>query len=301
MQGGLILSTFCDMDCIFCEGIPQKISAEKVKDIEKLVAKNIEYYLENTNVDSIELSGADPGEYQYIVELVAYLKKKGFKRVRLSTNGIRISRDNLLERLYDAGLDEIKVPLYGETEEVFERVARRKNSFNYVLDSIRNFKGDVIVNIGVTQQNKNHLKNIISKAFETNSKIKIFVHSIVVADNNFSYYVPDYEFKKILPDIYRWIAKEKLNVFFTEFPMCVFGEIMPNSLRGSPPKQGIQQPKEILKSELEDVPSYRIKDKKDFCNNCLAFNRCDGFNRNGFNKFGPGDLAPILKEKNDTN
>lgn len=49
----------------------------------------------------------------------------------------------------------------------------------------------------------------------------------------------------------------------------------------------------IYKTNIKDIPVYRIKIKLKICKKCFCNSVCDGFLKRDIEKFGIGDLKPI--------
>ncbi len=307
--GGIILNPSCRIHCLFC-GSKDKVSKEELRRQEVDVYKNLKD-LKSKGIKSIEISGADPGEYDKLPELIEYIKKEeGFESVRLSTHGITLSDSDFLDKLIDSGLDSIRVPIYGSTAEVHDSVTQTKGSFDGVVSGIKDLKkkaDDVGIQVSclMMKQNKDDLCNIVDFVVkELGIKNLYFSVPCIAQDNYDEFYVP---FKDLVPyarKLYKYaleINSEYADegphkIRFIEIPFCIFGEYnrdIVDNLTGPPHLGKYNQPPEQHKSEVEDLPKYRIKKKVEMCEDCDAFKYCDGFFQNDINKFGTGNIKNI--------
>jgi len=292
----LIISPYCDNNCLFCGSSPQ-ISDIEIKKLESDLEQNITYHL-NAGFKRIELSGCDPGEYRDINNLLKYLKEKGFEYIFLSTNGNRFSDYELAKELVLNGLDAVKIPLYGSTAEIHDSVTRKKNSFNQAVNAIKNFKKlgiDVKINSLIMKHNKFDLINLfkLMSGFTQWKNCFFSVPCLSQFSMPESFYLPIKELNEyILPLIYYGMINE---IFpqFTEIPLCSIGFNYPYILKSGIPPRGIQQPPEHFKSDQKDIPNYRVKKKIEMCKKCSVEDKCDGFFANDVDRYGSGDLKPL--------
>jgi len=286
MTGAIIISTYCDNNCLFCKGIPKRIPYNLLIEQESLIMANIDQHLQN-GVDSIEISGADPGEYGRIENIVSYLKSHGVKYVRLSTNANRLADNDLVIRLAESGLDNVKIPLYGSCSLVHERIARKEGSFRLVMQALNNLSK---TSIGITfctlivKQNMFDMKHL----FELMRMYSNDIHASVpcIADGNYDFYIPASQFN-VFKSIYT------PDVTFDDIPYCVLGQYADNLRFTSPPDQGTQQPRPGLASEIRNVPVYRLKAYAPMCDSCSLRPKCGGFYKNDLDKFGSEGMKPL--------
>ena len=290
-RGALIVSQFCDYGCTFCLGIPNGISKQDVENLDKTLFNNIENHIKN-GIQSIELSGADPGEYYRIEDLIHYLKNvKKFKQIILSTNGFRSA--TMLDKLYNAGLDEMRIPIYGSTDEIHNKVISKKGALERSIHIMKNFKGVVTVNAPITPYNIDDLENM-HKLFNEYKVNHVCYSKLFVADGNWSYFLPIKDNYKKIRYFYNLLKNTTNYQYSFDYVPCVFGEMSGNIIMISkPPKLGMQQPKADLKTEIEDMPSYRIREYGEICHRCSNKNNCTGFNKNELLKYGYGDIQPL--------
>lgn len=295
--GGIILNPYCNNNCIFC-GIQQRKSELEIKEQEIKVLKNLVAFRKQ-GITSIEISGSDPIEYDKIISLIKYIKKMEFKFVQLSTHGKKLSNSSFLSELISAGIDKIRIPLYGSNAKVHDSVTQTPGSFDATLKGIKKLlekSKDIQIQISclVVQQNKNNLIGLIDLV--KGLKIKDFYFSIpCVSNNDYSYYIPLKDLEQHVKKARDYALKINYKIRFMEIPYCVFGQI-DESIDNSclPPNLGKYcQPPEKHKSPVKDLPVYRVKKKIDMCKNCKCYNFCDGFFVNDIDKFGTGNLRPI--------
>ena len=288
----IIISPSCDNDCVFCRKFPP-VNEVELKQQESLARENLDYHLKQ-GCTRLEISGGDPGEYRSIHNLVGEAKRKGMEFVQLSTNGVRLADPDLARQLAEAGLNAVRIPLYGSYAETHESVTRKKGSFEAAVQSLTNFVRlglEVKVHCLVMQQNSRDLLNLFQLAlrFADWRRISFSVPCFINAPDQ--YYIPVKDLREhVLPLVYYGTIRQTF-ARFKEIPMCVFGFDYPWLEHSGPPRMGLQQPR--FRSPIEDMPTYRLKKKFDMCCECRVEPKCDGFFVNDVERYGTGDLKPI--------
>ena len=295
-MAALIISPYCDNNCVFCGSQPP-ISDHELNKLESELEQNIEYHL-NAGFKNIELSGCDPGEYKAIHKLVKRLKDKGFKYVLLSTNGNRFSDYELAKKLVEKGLDAVKIPLYGSTADIHESVTRKKKSFEQAVNALKNFKNlgiQVKINSLIVQQNKLDLFNLFNLMLNfTGWKNCIFsIPCLSQFSSPTNFYLPIKDLKEYITPLIHYGLINKKFPLFAEIPFCSIGFYYPYLCKSSVPPRGLQQPPDMYKSDKKDIPNYRLKKKLEMCKGCSVADKCDGFFVNDADKYGTGDLKPV--------
>jgi MoaA/NifB/PqqE/SkfB family radical SAM enzyme len=300
--GGVIISPCCKNNCFFCH--PNKKIDKELLGKEKInVFRNLIDF-KKKGVEKIEISGCDPIEYPYIVELVGYIKKLGFSEIQLSTHGRDFSNEVFVKKIELAGLTKARIPLYGSKPKIHDIAAGAQGSFEETIRGIRNLlktKIEIQISTLVNAKNKNdltQLANLVHEMGITDFYISVPFLSIS-ADRSF--YVPLKELKPHLKKIYNHSKKINQEIKFLEIPYCVF-EAYDDSINNMiyPPDLGKYcQPKEIHKTNIKDIPAYRVKIKSKICRECSCDSICDGFLKRDIEEFGIGNLKPMQNKKSD--
>jgi radical SAM protein with 4Fe4S-binding SPASM domain len=92
----------------------------------------------------LHLSGGEPTLYGRLPELVAAGKRLGWF-VMLNTNGSQFVREDLVERLFRAGLDGVMVSMYSHQEEVHDAMRQQPGLFRramHALEACRRYRQD---------------------------------------------------------------------------------------------------------------------------------------------------------------
>ena len=293
-SGAIILNPFCDNACVFC-GNRERAAPDQMREQEELARKNVEHHLAR-GIRNIEISGGDPGEFDRLPELIRDMKRMGVNHVRLSTNGCRCSDPAWADALVDAGLDAVKIPLYGSTAAVHEQVARKPGAYDQTLRAMEHFKRRGVplsIHVLVVRPNRENLLDLYRLMLTFTDWRRCGFGVPCLAGDGGNFYVPIKDLQPdLVPLVYYGAGRGAPPVFF-ELPQCVLGFPYPHILRGGPPSQGLQQPPEAYRSDVEDVPTYRLKSKPPMCRSCARSDVCDGFFTNDLRRYGTGSLVPF--------
>lgn len=301
-SGAVIINPGCTNSCFFCEG-KKNIELKDIKRQEINILKNIIEF-KKKRINSIEISGSDPIEYDKIINLIKYLNEIGFK-VQLSTHGRNLSDKVFLDKLIKTGIHKLRIPLYGTTKKIHDSIAG-KGSFQETYNGILNLlnkKTNIKLQISniICQNNKNNLIDFVN--LMQNLKINdYYITFPCIFDQNYKKVLPAKDMSDYLIPVIKLAEEKNYPLKFYNIPFCVFKKYNRKFMKSSiPPDLGKNcQPIKEYKTNEKDLPSYRVKIFKDICKNCSVkgtekfnFNLCYGFNKNEVNKFGIGDLKPI--------
>jgi len=300
--GGIILNTGCSQKCLFCRGPKPRIRGMELRKQEIEIYRNILYF-KKIGINKIEISGSDPIEYNKIIELIRYLKEEGFEFVQLSTHGTRLANPSFLNKLISSGLDKLRIPIYGSNTKIHDSVTQTPGSFQHLVKGFKllrkkNNSIDIQMSCLIVDQNKNDLVNIAD--FVTNElSVEDFYFSIpCINEGDLSFYIPLKNLNPYVKKLYEYVLRTNDRIKFFEIPFCVFGKLDTKHINNTilPPNLGkYNQPPPPVRTSIPDIPSYRIKKKVTMCKKCKAFNYCDGFFVNDIERFGIGNLKPVIK------
>ena len=295
--GGVIISPCCKNNCFFCK--PNKKIDKNLLGKEKInVFRNLIDF-KKKGVKKIDISGCDPIEYEHIAELIDYIKKLGFTEIQLSTHGRYFSNKVFVRKIELAGLTKVRIPLYGSKPEIHDMLTGAKGSFKETIRGIRNLsktKIKIQISTLITAKNKDDLTQLADLVKGLGITDFYIAVPLLSFRRNRSFYVPLKDLKPYLEKIYDHSKKTNYDIKFFEIPYCVLG-FYDKSINNKtyPPDLGKYcQPAKKYKTNIKDIPAYRVKIKTKICKKCLCDDSiCDGFLKRDIEKFGIGDLKPI--------
>lgn len=170
----MIITEYCNFKCPYCRGLSSEIYGErKIKELSlREIINNINLWCENMPLENIRFSGGEPTLHKDIIEIVAYAKWKGVKRIAISTNGS--NKMDLYQKLIDAGCNDFSISLDACCSKDGDKMSGGvKGSWDTVIKNIVAISKLTYVTVGVVLTPEN-----IDKTIDT---IR-FAHSLGVAD-----------------------------------------------------------------------------------------------------------------------
>lgn len=282
----ILISPGCSNKCVFCQQTFSHPGSEDRARILKSQEIDIVKKLAEAKANGkkgISITGCDPFEYTKLVPIVRYIKSLGFKEIRICTHGkIRKGNEKMISDLADAGLTRLRIPLYGSTAEIHDSVTQVPGSFQdlmntmYAAYALRNKIETSIVTLALAQ-NKHDLLNIVRYGFQFEVKrINLDVSHVYPIVKDHSFCISYKDLSDNIKDLFDYVQKNKLNVFFCDIPYCIFGCDSKN----------IVMPRNIFEKE-------KPKGKFEMCKRCKLSFKCDGFFLNNVAEWGLGDIKPI--------
>lgn len=291
----------CKNRCLFCnpKGWLTMIDDVKFKEIEEDLNNQVKE-LQCAGIRELEISGADPLEYKNIAKFIKHIKEDfGIRYVQISTHGRDLSNKELVKDLRDAGLDEIRIPIYGSIDGIHDSITQEKGSFKESVTGIKNVikyapKIKVYITSLIMKQNYKDVLNIFKLASKFSKKISFGIPCITHLVDASDFVV---SFDKIRPYLLGLLLlsdKKECSLMILDIPYCIFGFYRKEIMISSPPlTAGSYSVPEIFRSGLKYFPSYRIKSKIGICQECKLNNICDGFYDKYIELFDLSYLKPL--------
>lgn len=160
----MIITEYCNFKCEYCRGLDDEIYGDrKIKQLSlEEIKRNIDYWCEGEPLENIRFSGGEPTLHKDIVEIIAYAKASGIKRIALSTNGSNSL--GLYKKLVDAGVNDFSISLDACCASDGDSMAGEiKGSWKKVIASISELSKITYVTVGVvlTPDNIKDIQSII--------------------------------------------------------------------------------------------------------------------------------------------
>lgn len=107
----MIINDYCNFKCPYCRGLADRVFDDRKRKELTLeeIKRNIDLWCDNEPLENIRFSGGEPTYHRNIVEVVAYAKEKGIKRIAISTNGS--NKPEMYRKLLDAGCNDFSISL----------------------------------------------------------------------------------------------------------------------------------------------------------------------------------------------
>lgn len=159
----MIITEYCNFKCPYCRGLKAEIYGNRRLKMLSLgeIARNINYWCKGKPLENIRFSGGEPTLHKNIIDIIEYSKRKGIKRIAISTNGSNKTR--LYKRLIKAGVNDISISLDACCSEDGDKLAgNKKGSWDIVIKNIKELSKLTYVTVGIVLIPEN-----INKTIET--------------------------------------------------------------------------------------------------------------------------------------
>jgi len=103
----IVLTDHCNQNCSFCiaDLIHHKLNADLI-----IFKKKVEFAINNMNIDEVLLLGGEPTVSNVLIPIIKYLKTLPLKKIIMTTNGIRLARDEKYrEKVFSSGLTHVNI------------------------------------------------------------------------------------------------------------------------------------------------------------------------------------------------
>lgn len=164
----IVLTDRCNFNCPYCRGLRKDCSGDLPL---KRVKRIIDFWAED-NLQNIRFSGGEPTVYPKLRAVVRYAKKKGVKRIAISTNGS--ANLDYYWRLVDDGVNDFSVSLDACCALLGKKMAgSTEDMWDKVVDNIKWLSKATYVTVGMvfTEDNVHQVMDGIK-----------FAHSLGVSD-----------------------------------------------------------------------------------------------------------------------
>lgn len=280
----ILAESRCSLNCVFCSGKP-------MGDIEKNVEFELEKLrgvVEEREVESVEVSGNDPAEYEGLPDFVSEINEIADPQfITISTHGGMLSDQDYFEKLLESGMTTVRIPIYGATEEVHDAVTGTKGSFDNLLECFHNMADaypDIIVDVTslVLRENQGHLRELfyVFSQLDFAHSFRLALPSYVKSHARFADSVPDFDkLREDLPKALKYALSRGLKVNVADLPYCVVGFDYPHMAPSPRGYKAYEYRKDEPGMEVIDgevVPKYLRKTKSKKCSSCIYDARCEG-------------------------
>ncbi len=130
----------CNFRCKFCYYLGA-INAGKTRDLSTEEVKRRLRVGRSWGKTAVDLTGGEPTMREDLAELVSFARKIGYQTVCIITNGWIIgSNKDYLQKLAEAGLNDILMSLHGPDAETHQELTGKKGSYERFLAAVERVK-----------------------------------------------------------------------------------------------------------------------------------------------------------------
>lgn len=262
----IYLGNICNNNCIYCTF--KNISSNDLNTILSSSEK----------IENVLLYGGEPTLRSDIFQIIRKLVNSGAGRIKILTNGRRLSDINYLYKLIDAGCFLFEFKLWGSNPMIHDKITRTSNSFYETVNGLNNLASVqdkfVSVRIPVCRDNYRDIQDIVVLS------INFGVNRIIL-----SYSDPKLSMKDALPFIFNSINISIFNrtwILTEGFPFCVMKNLEKHM-------------SEIYgDSQVFNACNLTYHEK---CSECVFRNLCSGINSEYLTNNGM-EFLPVTENNN---
>lgn len=201
----------------------EKFAFLSLDEIEKI----LDGYLKK-DITSIYITGGEPTLHKNIFSIIEMVKKKGFSKVCIITNGILLKDKNFVSKLKKSGIDEIIFSVHGSTSKIHDSLTCCNGSFYSVMSGIKNvIFENISFSINFVLVKTNYKDSFSFSKFITkySPRIVTFLYSNTMNEAKNQYSKQGFRYFDSLPYIKKAINYLEENNITTDVkfvPICLF-------------------------------------------------------------------------------
>lgn len=267
----IFVNNQCNNHCLYCLYLNKGLLQPS---FESIMAE-----ITDKEQDGIEFYGGEPTIRSDLVSILWTAKKKGFRRIKLTTNGRAFSDIHFLQSIISAGGNIFEIKLWGSTSHLHDSITRVHGSFIETLrglDNLTNLLEEkfICIRIPVCEQNYLDLENTVAMI------LGFGINRIIL-----SYADPNLLFRKAMIHIKNAINIAILNriwILTEGLPFCIMNGLEPHI--------------------LEIYSGWNNSDRRSFqrhknCINCIFRELCPGIPNDYLKRFGEDEFLPVKDSK----
>ncbi|MFA6383330.1 MAG: radical SAM protein [Parcubacteria group bacterium] len=168
----------CNNDCLFC--LDQEAHNGKLVPITEVVRVLKQGGKEGAARAII--SGGEPTLHPQVFEIIRKARQLGYKHVQMISNGRMLAYENFVQKLKEAGLDEVTLSLHSHKKNDFEKMSGVKGSYLQAMRGLKNaLDNNFIVSVDI----------VINKInYKTLKETMIFFEKMGVSEFDLLHLVP---------------------------------------------------------------------------------------------------------------
>lgn len=276
----IVLTVPCENECTFCsaKNFSREPPSEQIR-FELLKAREV-------GVRRVNFTGGEPTSRRDFLELVAYARRLGFRRLYLKTHGRNLKDMAFARRVAEAGVNTIQISLHGSCAEVHDPIVGVEGAFEETMAGLTNalqLEGVKVNTLSVTvRQNVPDLPAIARLVASRGVKCHFFAHVYPVggAWERFDEVVPTY--REAAP-----YYRQAFAVFEEAGILGTVDNYPPCCIPGHEPWINLLY--------YKDLPNSIYNRKGEQCRRCIYDPVCEGITRQYAEKRGFGELVPVTR------
>jgi len=177
------LTLKCNNDCIFC---PRHDYLKIIASVSQSSARR-DIQLTRRSSSKIALSGGEVTCLKYLIPLLNFCKKEGFRHIDIITNGRKFKDQKFLKEVLGAGVTDVAVSVYSTKPEIHDKITRRPGScqetqagLSNLLKASKEYALAIRVNVVLNYWNKDDIYATLDKLLARGVRSFIVSEQIIV-------------------------------------------------------------------------------------------------------------------------
>lgn len=286
----IIMGYSCNNDCMHC------IRGNKDRDVNLSYSDVIGLVDEakKRGTAKIILQGGEPTIRKDFLDILRYVRRKGFKEIQMQSNGRMFAYPSFAEEVAENNITEFCISMHNYNAKKHDAFTGVKGSYNQTIEGIKNLirlKQFVRILIVLTRKNYKDLRKIVDVLL--NLHVQNYQIGIVIPEGNAINYFDDIVPR--LSDVEPYLL-ESLG-FLKRGGFCFNTQDIPRCFLGEFEKSALEVPfvyAEKLFPEVNVLDSEKARrDKKVVPKECKHFSVCEGVYKEYAKRFGVEELRPV--------
>lgn len=122
----------CSLNCRFCAVPPGSETGE----LDTIAAVSMLKRLSPRRAAQVRFSGGEPTDRDDLQRLISKARDLGYREISIQTNGLRIANGNYLKELIQNGLSEVRISVFGSTNEAYALATDAPDGYDRVLRAV---------------------------------------------------------------------------------------------------------------------------------------------------------------------
>jgi sulfatase maturation enzyme AslB (radical SAM superfamily) len=266
----IFLGGRCNNNCLYC---PTLHKDSPPNDFDHIIS-----LLNEKDEDSVALYGGEPTLRNDLLEIIRTARGKGYRRIKLLTNGRSLSDFSFLEQVINAGCSLFEIELWDSNPQLHDHLTGVPGSIMETVRGLENLGGladkkFVCMRIPVCNENYQDIENTVA----TSLSFGIDRIILSIQDHKLS-------FQSILPHIKNAINISIFNriwIMTEGMPFCIMS--------------GLEQ---HMGETYYGWKTYgRIFKQHGYCTGCVYKELCPGTDEGYLKHFGNKEFTPVVASK----
>jgi MiaB/RimO family radical SAM methylthiotransferase/LynF/TruF/PatF family peptide O-prenyltransferase len=226
----IFIESKCNCKCSFCmlKNVMPELKTLSLQEFKKTVDDKLTA-LQGKKYKRIILSGAEISLNSQLNEMAEYCRKKGFEKIQIQTNGIKLKDKEYCLDLINAGVNEFLITLLADSSAVHDQLTNILGSFEKTIKGIRNLASEnvtIAINIVITKQNYKLLEKIVKLAVSIGGidQIHFWNYWPMSKDDKEDHLVSVVNQKKYLIDSINLCDNQGILPIVRYYPACLISE-----------------------------------------------------------------------------